>query len=78
MEVLMVLSPKAANIFSIFLMVLIMTFVVVFVTTLVNFGMNTDFFIRWMRGWGLSFVVAFPTVLIIMPVITRTVSKLKR
>ena len=61
-----------------FFMVLIMTFIVVFVTTAINYGFVNDFIARWMRGWGLSFIVAFPTVLIIMPTIRKTIAKITR
>jgi len=70
------ITQKAGNILSMFLMVLIMTCVVVFVSTAVNFGFSDDFVIRWIRGWGLACVVAFPVVLIIMPFIRKAVGKL--
>ena len=71
----MTLSPKGANIMSMFFMVLIMTCVVAFSTTLINFGMNTAFLLKWLRGWVLSFIIAFPTVLVIMPFIRKAVGK---
>ncbi len=59
-----------------FLMVLTMTFVVVFVSTALNHGFQADFLSRWMRGWGVAFVIAFPTVLIIMPFIRKFVASI--
>ncbi|MGC8925331.1 MAG: DUF2798 domain-containing protein [Calditerrivibrio sp.] len=48
--------------------VLIMTLVVVFISTIVNFGFNDpNFWIRFIRGWILAFVIAFPIVVVIMP-----------
>jgi 3'-phosphoadenosine 5'-phosphosulfate sulfotransferase (PAPS reductase)/FAD synthetase len=70
------ISPRIINILSMGLMVLLMTLFVVFVTTIFNYGFSSDFFIRWMKGWGLSFIIAFPTVLVIMPFIRKIVSKL--
>jgi hypothetical protein len=72
------LSPKTANIVSMFLMVLIMTFIVVLVTVLVNYGTGPEFLSRWMRGWALAFIVAFPTVLVIMPVIRKLMLKITK
>ncbi|HOV13121.1 MAG TPA: DUF2798 domain-containing protein [Spirochaetota bacterium] len=69
---------KMANLISMFLMVFIMTFVVVFVSTVINYGFSSDFIVRWMKGWGISFLVAFPTVLIIMPFIKRIVDKITK
>jgi UDP-N-acetylmuramyl pentapeptide phosphotransferase/UDP-N-acetylglucosamine-1-phosphate transferase len=70
------ISKKTGNVLSMFLMVLIMTFVVVFVSTAVNFGFSSDFIMRWMKGWGVAFIIAFPTVLIIMPFIRKLVAKI--
>jgi hypothetical protein len=72
------LTPKTANVVSMFLMVLIMTFVVVLVTTLVNYGTGPGFLVRWMRGWGLALIVAFPTVLVIMPIIKKLMLKITK
>jgi ABC-type glycerol-3-phosphate transport system permease component len=69
-------SKKMGNVLTMFFVVMIMTFIVVFVSTLINYGFSSDFIARWMKGWGLSFAVAFPTVLIIMPGIRKFVAKI--
>ncbi len=48
-------------------MVLIMTCVVVLVSTFVNFGFDATFPFRFLRSWGIAFVLAFPLVLVLMP-----------
>ena len=71
--------PKSkAPLISMLLMVMIMTFVVVFVSTAFNHGLGDGFVFQWMRGWGIAFVIAFPTVLIIMPSIRKFVDTITR
>jgi hypothetical protein len=63
----MMLKPKSAQILSMASMVLIMTFVVVLVSTLVNFGLDATFLFRFVRGWVIAFILAFPLVVVLMP-----------
>jgi len=64
-------SHKKAQAAAMAIMVLIMTFVVVFVSTLINFGLDDLFFLRSIRGWGIAFVLAFPLVIFLMPRINK-------
>lgn len=62
------MTQKQARLFTMAVMVLIMTAVVVFVSTIVNFGFSDpNFWFRYIRGWILAFVIAFPIVVVIMP-----------
>ena len=63
----MTLKPKAAQLLAMGSMVLIMTGVVVFVSTWINFGLDETFVFRFLRGWGIAFVIAYPLVIILMP-----------
>jgi hypothetical protein len=63
----MTLKPNLARLLAMASMVLIMTFVVVFVSTFVNFGFAPDFAFRFLRGWGIAFLLAFPLVVLLMP-----------
>jgi hypothetical protein len=63
----MKLEPRSAQILAMGSMVLIMTCVVVFVSTLVNFGFDDTFLFRFFRGWAIAFVLAFPLVILLMP-----------
>jgi hypothetical protein len=60
---------------TLFVMVLIMTFVVTFVSVSVNFGYQVGFIAKWMKSWGLAFVVAPPAVMAVMPIIKKKISK---
>jgi len=62
------MTQKQARLLTMATMVLIMTMVVVFISTIVNFGFNDpNFWFRFIRGWILAFVIAFPIVVVIMP-----------
>ena len=66
----MKLSEKQANFISIFILALVMTCIV----TLVMAFLNGNFaFAKWLKGWIMSFLVAFPTILILMPNIKKFV-----
>lgn len=44
------------------------------VLLLVNRGPVPDFFMVWMRSFGIAFLVAFPTSLVVVPLIRRFVA----
>ncbi len=46
------------------------------VATLHSTGMSPDFVHTWMGAWGLSWVIAFPTLLTVLPVARRVVGLL--
>jgi len=61
------MKPKAAQLLAMGTMVLIMTAVVVFVSTWINFGFGDMFLFRFFRGWGIAFLLAYPLVILLMP-----------
>lgn len=46
-----------------------MTFVVSAISTLKSLGFNENFLATWPSAWAISWVVAFPTLLIILPAV---------
>ncbi len=50
-----------------------MTFIVSAVSTLRSVGPVPDFLRIWMGAWSLSWVVAFPALLMVLPVVRRVV-----
>lgn len=48
-----------------------MTLVVSAVSTLRGVGLGSEFLPVWLSSWGLSWIVAFPTVLVILPLVRR-------
>lgn len=53
---------------------LLMTFVVSGISTVRAIGLAPDFFGKWMSAWLISYIVAFPTLLMVQPVVKRIVS----
>jgi len=43
------------------------------VVTLINLGIVHDFFTLWMRAFIRAWIVAFPAVLLVVPVVRRIV-----
>ncbi|WP_428030640.1 DUF2798 domain-containing protein [Ancylobacter sp.] len=54
----------------------LMTFVVSAIATLRSLGAGPDFLATWPVAWGLSWLVAFPTLLLVLPVVRRIVALL--
>ncbi|WP_280777808.1 DUF2798 domain-containing protein [Rhizobium sp. SG_E_25_P2] len=52
---------------------LLMTFVVSGVSTLKVIGLSADLLSHWMSAWGVSWLIAFPTLLVAMPAARRVV-----
>ena len=48
-----------------------MTMVVSAVSTLRGVGLGPEFLSVWLSSWGLSWIVAFPPVLVILPLARR-------
>ena len=54
----------------------IMSLFVTGVTTLKVVGVFDGFFGLWLNAWGLAWMIAFPTLLIGRPIVTRFVASL--
>lgn len=52
---------------------IIMTFIVSLISTLKAIGISSFSMKEWMAAWGLSWVVAFPTLLLALPLVRRIV-----
>ena len=55
---------------------LFMTFVVSAIATARNLGLVPAFPAAWMQAWGLSWLIAFPVLLLILPLVRRIVGLL--
>ena len=53
------------------LLSVLMTFIVSLISTLRVAGLTPDAARVWMTSWALSWVVAFPTLLLVLPVVRR-------
>jgi len=54
-----------------FLLSVFMTCIVSFVSTLNSIDFSQDFFYIWLGAWGLSWLIAFPTLLLVLPLVRR-------
>ena len=52
-------------------MAFFMSFLMSGAITELNIGFPPDFLARWMHSWGMAFVLAYPAILIVAPVVRR-------
>jgi Protein of unknown function (DUF2798) len=69
----MIPSRYSPYVFS-FFMSLLMSGVMSFCITLLNLGWVTDVVILWLQAWSAAFVIAFPTIVLITPLVRRLVT----
>ena len=67
------LPARYAAIVSPLVLSLLMTFLVSFISTLKSLGFQPGLPAIWLTAWGLSWLVAFPTLLLVLPVVRRIV-----
>ncbi|MGE6741702.1 DUF2798 domain-containing protein [Allorhizobium pseudoryzae] len=70
------LPARAAGLLMPFILSILMTLVVSAVVTLTNVGLAPGFLGKWLSAWGLSWLIAFPTLLCALPVTRRAVKAL--
>ena len=67
------LPARYATIVSPLVLSLLMTFIVSFISTLKSLGFQPGLPAIWLTAWGLSWLVAFPTLLLVLPAVRRIV-----
>jgi len=72
------LPPRYATIVMPFFLSIIMTCVVSLISTLRSAGLETGFLSLWLGSWALSWVVAFPTLLLVLPLVRRATAAFVR
>lgn len=55
-----------------------MTCIVSLIATLRNVGLADGVATRWLGAWAVSWVIAFPTLLLVLPVVRRLTGRLVR
>jgi len=68
------ISRKYQQIVFSFAMALLMSGIMSFVISIFNVGMVANIVTIWLQAWGFAFVVAFPTIIIVSPVVHKLVS----
>ncbi|MDG5497741.1 DUF2798 domain-containing protein [Niveispirillum sp. BGYR6] len=70
------LPPSAATFVMPLILSILMTCVVSAVATLRNIGLVEGVAGHWLQAWGLSWLIAFPTLLLVLPLVRRIVGLL--
>lgn len=55
-------------------MALLMSCIMSLVVSLLNVGFVSNILHIWLKAWGFSFIVAFPTVSVVAPIVGRLVN----
>lgn len=58
------------------MMGVVTTGIISFTVISVNIGFKPKFFKIWLKSWGLAYLVALPTILVIAPLIQKLVDRL--
>ncbi|CCG53605.1 Transmembrane protein of unknown function [Flavobacterium indicum GPTSA100-9 = DSM 17447] len=54
-----------------FIMALIVTSYISFILVSVNAGFNNNFIFIWLRSWFIAFLLAFPSLLFVAPLVRK-------
>lgn len=65
------LPPRYATLVMPLLLSILMTSIVSMISTLRAVGVVPGLLQLWLSAWGLSWLVAFPTLLVVLPVVRR-------
>lgn len=68
------LPARYASIVMPFVLSVLMTFVVSGISTLKSLGATPAFLATWPAAWAISWLVAFPTLLAVLPLVRRIVA----
>lgn len=61
-----------------FLVTMFMSFVISGVLVVVNLGIVDSFLIIWLHAWWKAWLVAFPSVLFIIPVVRKLMARIMK
>ncbi len=70
------LPASAAPLVTAFLLSVMMTCIVSGLATLLTLGPTPEALWHWPRAWGFSWLVAFPTLLLVLPLVRRAVARI--
>jgi hypothetical protein len=60
------------------LLSILMTCIVSLVSTFKGIGLSPHFISKWLGAWGISWLIAFPVLLLVLPVVRRATAALVR
>lgn len=70
------LPPRAAGFVMPLILSILMTAIVSLISTVNGIGLAPGLLDLWLRAWGLSWIVAFPVLLIVLPIVRRATAAL--
>lgn len=70
------LAARWAPLMTSFFLCVFMCGFVSLVATVQTAGISMDTGMTWLKAWGVSFLLAFPVVLLVMPVVRAIVSRI--
>jgi TctA family transporter len=68
------INRKHHKIVFAFLMALLMSCIMSFVISVFNVGLVSNIVHVWLKAWAFAFIVAFPTITIVAPIVHKLVS----
>lgn len=68
------ISRKYQRVVFSFFMALLMSGIMSFVISVFNVGLVSNIISIWLRAWSFAFVVAFPTILVVAPLVHKLVA----
>jgi len=57
-----------------FFMALLMSCIMSFVISVFNVGMVSNIIAIWLKAWSFAFIVAFPTIIVVSPIVHKLVT----
>jgi Na+/glutamate symporter len=72
------IPQRYASIVMSLLLSIFMTCIVSMISTYRGIGADPDFIRIWLGAWAISWVVAFPTLLLVMPIVRKSTAALVR
>ena len=60
------------------LLSILMTCIVSLVSTFKGIGMSPQFASKWLAAWGVSWLIAFPVLLLVLPIVRKVTAALVR
>ena len=70
------LPAKYATIVMPLVLSIMMSGIISFVATVKAIGLPPDLFRMWLQAWGVSWLIAFPAVMVVLPLVRRIVGLL--
>jgi hypothetical protein len=72
-----ILKQKYQIFIFVFLVATPLTFTMSFFNNLIAKGISETFLIDWVKSWGISFLIAYPTALVVATLAKKIVAKIK-